>query len=71
MVIEGRVAEVPEALFAQLADGGRLVAVVGEGEAAKACIWTVKGKARGLRAAFDAAGPALPGFAKKQPAFVF
>ncbi|MGQ0484192.1 MAG: protein-L-isoaspartate O-methyltransferase family protein [Hyphomicrobiales bacterium] len=71
IVIEGRVPEVPEALFAQLADGGRLVAVVGEGEAANACIWTVKGKARGLRAAFDAAGPPLPGFAKKQPAFVF
>ncbi len=71
IVIEGRVAEVPEALFAQLADGGRLVAVVGDGEAAKAGIWTVKGKARGLRTAFDAASPALPGFAKKQPAFVF
>jgi protein-L-isoaspartate(D-aspartate) O-methyltransferase len=71
MVIEGRVAEVPEALLAQLAEGGRLVAVIGEGEAAKACIWTVKGKVRGQRAAFDAASPALPGFAKKQPAFVF
>lgn len=71
IVIEGRVAEVPEALLAQLADGGRLVAVVGEGEPAKASIWTVKGKARGLRTAFDAAIPALPGFGKKQPAFVF
>ncbi len=71
IVIEGRVAEVPEALLAQLADGGRLVAVVGEGEPAKASIWTVKGKARAIRAAFDAAIPALPGFAGKQPAFVF
>jgi len=71
IVIDGRVAEVPEALLAQLADGGRLVAVVGEGEPAKACIWTVKGKARAVRAAFDAAIPGLPGFAGKQPAFVF
>lgn len=71
IVIEGRAAEVPEGLLAQLADGGRLVAVVGESEPAKACIWTVKGTARGLRAAFDAASPALPGFARKPPAFVF
>jgi protein-L-isoaspartate(D-aspartate) O-methyltransferase len=71
IVIDGRVAEVPETLLAQLAEGGRLVAVVGEGEPAKACIWTVKGKARAARAAFDAAIPALPGFAAKHPAFVF
>jgi protein-L-isoaspartate(D-aspartate) O-methyltransferase len=71
IVIEGRVAEVPEALLAQLGDGGRLVAVVGEDEPGKACIWTVKGKVRAVRVAFDAAIPALPEFAKRQPAFVF
>ena len=71
IVVEGRIADEPRALLAQLADGGRLVAVVGEGEPAKACIWTVRGKARAVRAAFDAAIPALPGFAGKRPAFVF
>ncbi len=68
IIVEGRIADEPRALLAQLADAGRLVAVVGEGEPARACIWTANGKAR---AAFDAAIPALPGFARKQPAFVF
>jgi protein-L-isoaspartate(D-aspartate) O-methyltransferase len=71
IIVEGRIADEPQALLAQLADGGRLVAVVGEGEPATACVWTVKGKTRAARAAFDAAIPALPGFAGKPPAFVF
>ncbi len=71
IVIEGRVAEVPAALLAQLADGGRLVAVVGEQAVAKAQVWTCHGGTSAVRQAFDLAVAALPGFARKAPAFVF
>ena len=71
IIIEGRVADVPEALFAQVKDGGRLAAVVGESAVAKTHLWTMAGKTPALRMAFDASIAALPGFAKKRPAFVF
>lgn len=71
IVVEGRVGEVPHALLAQLADGGRLVAVVGETEMAKARVYTSAGGAIAIRDAFDASIAALPGFVKKKPAFVF
>lgn len=71
ILVEGRIAEVPAALLAQLADGGRLVAVVGETEVAKAQVITVSGKTAAVRSAFDATVAALPGFAKKKAAFVF
>ena len=72
----------PDALFAQLSEGGRLVAVIYGGAGA------AKGKARrkarvgkatlfrsvrgevGGRPLFDCAAPLLPGF-EKAPAFVF
>ena len=69
--IEGRVGEVPEMLFSQLAEGGRLVAVAGEADMAKASLWTVSGQSQSRRAAFDASVAMLPGFAKRRPAFVF
>lgn len=71
IIIEGRVGEVPDALLSQLAGGGRLVAVAGEREVAKAEVITVTGKAVSRKAAFDASIAALPGFEKKKPAFVF
>ena len=71
IMVEGRVGEIPAGLLAQLADGGRLVAVVGEGDVAKAHVWTRSGAASAVRTAFDASIAALPGFARKVPAFVF
>ena len=71
IVIEGRAGEIPPTLFSQLADGGRLVAVVGEADMAKAKVYTLSGKAIAVREVFDASVAPLPGFAKKRPAFVF
>lgn len=71
IVIEGRVGQVPQALFDQLADGGRLVAVSGPGIASKATLWSKSGGAISSREEFDAALGALPGFAVTKAAFVF
>jgi protein-L-isoaspartate(D-aspartate) O-methyltransferase len=68
--IEGAIEVVPESLIAQLAEGGRLVAVVGRVPMGKATLYC---KAAGHVTAvplFDAAAPVLPGFAKPA-AFVF
>ncbi len=62
IVLEGAVEEVPQALIGQLAEGGRLVAVVGRGRAAKCLVHTRIGAEVSVRQAFDAAIPALPGF---------
>ncbi|MEO8669354.1 MAG: protein-L-isoaspartate O-methyltransferase [Bauldia sp.] len=70
IVLEGSVEVVPEALFAQLAEGGRLVAVVGYGRAASATVFTKTDGDVGARKAFDAHVPRLPGF-EKPKAFVF
>lgn len=71
VIVEGRVEEVPQTLLSQLGDGGRLVAVVGEADMARANVYTVSGNAVAVRGAFDASVAALPGFLKKKPAFVF
>lgn len=71
IVLEGRAEVVPQSLLDQLADGGRLVAVVGEADMAQACVFTKSGAAVAVRAAFDASVAALPGFRKKKPVFVF
>lgn len=70
IVIEGGVEEVPEALLAQLAEGGRLVAIEGRGNAAAARVYL---KANGVatgRKAFNAAVKPLPGF-ERAPVFEF
>ena len=71
IVAEGRVEEVPQAWLDQLADGGRLVAVVGETDMAQACVHTRSGSAIAVRPVFDASVAALPGLRRKRPAFVF
>lgn len=71
IIIEGRVEMVPDALFAQLAPEGRLVAVMGETEMAKAIVHTKSGAVIASREVFDASIAKLPGFEKKKPAFVF
>lgn len=68
----GAVAAVPEAIVGQLADGGRIAAVVNGDDAAigRATLITRTSGIIARRVIFDAATRLLPGFAP-QPAFVF
>lgn len=71
IVLEGAVAEVPKAIREQLADGGRLVAVLREGEGmGRAILMQRSGEVVSSRVLFDAATPYLPGF-KREERFVF
>ena len=63
VVVQGAVASAPEALFDQLKDGGRLVAVVTNGGVGEATIWRRLGRSVDSWSAFDASAPTLPGFA--------
>ena len=73
IVVEGSVPEVPQSLWAQLKDGGRLAAVVTRApnmQQGKAYLFTrVNGEASGV-AQFDAGASPLPGLAPA-PAFAF
>ena len=69
IVLQGAAATVPEALFDQLKDGGRLVAILIEGGLGKATIWRRLGRSVDAWGAFDAAAPVLPGF-ERAPVFV-
>jgi protein-L-isoaspartate(D-aspartate) O-methyltransferase len=67
----GAVAEVPAEIGSQLADGGRLMAVVKSGSGmGHATLTTRIGGGLARRVLFDAATPLLPGFLPK-PAFAF
>jgi protein-L-isoaspartate(D-aspartate) O-methyltransferase len=68
--ISGSVEEVPAALLEQLGDGGRLVAVVGYGNSAKAMVYRRDGKGTSSTAFFNASVKPVPGFAKARE-FVF
>ncbi|MPZ37453.1 MAG: methyltransferase domain-containing protein [Rhizobiales bacterium] len=70
ILINGAAEMVPERLLRQLAEGGRLVAVVGRPPASKAMLYLVSSGQVSPLPIFDAAAPALPGFAVP-PAFVF
>lgn len=71
ILLNGAVAAIPPAIAGQLADGGRLVAVVQQGSGmGKAVLMTRVGDVFGQRIMFDAATPLLPGFAAL-PRFVF
>ena len=71
IVIDGRVPGVPSALFEQLRDGGRLVAVVGDNDVATATAYNRHDGAISSRPAFEASVGRLPGFNVERPAFVF
>ena len=71
IVLEGRVEVVPNALFSQVKDGGRLVAAVGSTDMAKCCVYKISGKTRTQRAVFDISIAPLPGFGKLKAAFAF
>jgi len=67
----GAVAEVPTDIPLQLAEGGRLLAVVRPGNAVgRATLTTRTGGVLARRAIFDAASPILPGFLL-EPSFEF
>jgi protein-L-isoaspartate(D-aspartate) O-methyltransferase len=67
----GAVAEIPEEIVAQLAEGGRMAVVVRADDGpGRATLATRAGGILARRVMFDAATPILPGFARKS-AFVF
>jgi protein-L-isoaspartate(D-aspartate) O-methyltransferase len=71
IIVEGRIAAVPESLFAQLANEGRIVAAVGNTDVSKMQITTLADGHRSSRFAFDVSIAPLPGFAPEKAAFVF
>lgn len=70
IVIEGAVERIPQALFDQLKDGGRLVAVEGLGNSGVVHIYVKHASSVSARRAFNAAVKALPGF-NNAPVFEF
>lgn len=70
IVVEGAVGQMPEALLAQLREGGRLVAVEGLGNAGMARIYVKTGGSITSRGVFNAAVKPLPGF-ERAPSFQF
>jgi protein-L-isoaspartate(D-aspartate) O-methyltransferase len=71
ILINGAVAAIPPGIAGQLANGGRLVAVIqGSSGMGKAVVMSRVDDAFGQRVVFDAGTPLLPGFAA-QPGFVF
>jgi protein-L-isoaspartate(D-aspartate) O-methyltransferase len=70
IIVAGAVDEVPAALFVQLAEGGRLVAVEGEGNAGIAKLHVKRDGHVSSRRAFNASVKPLPGM-QKEPGFVF
>jgi protein-L-isoaspartate(D-aspartate) O-methyltransferase len=70
IVLNGATEIVPESLYGQLRDGGRLVGVFAMTQPARATIVTRSHGDFGNRALFDAAAPVLPGM-ERLPAFVF
>jgi protein-L-isoaspartate(D-aspartate) O-methyltransferase len=68
--VNGSVAQVPDALFAQLKEGGRLVGVVGQGGSSSAQIFVRERGTQSQRWAFNTSVPKLPGF-DKAAEFVF
>lgn len=70
IVLQGAVDFVPDELTAQLKDGGRLVAIVGHGNAGKATLFVSENGIVSSRAAFNAAVKPLPEFSR-EPTFEF
>jgi protein-L-isoaspartate(D-aspartate) O-methyltransferase len=70
ILLEGAVESLPDALFAQLREGGRLIAVEGHGNAGVARLYLKSGGIVTGRRAFNAAVKPLPGF-ERIAAFVF
>lgn len=64
IVFSGAIGEAPAAILPQVAEGGRMVAVVrGDSGQGKAMLWTRRAGVVGARELFDANTPLLPEFA--------
>ena len=70
IVVNGSVPHVPTTWLDQLANGGRLVAVLQNGPIGRATVFSRSGDAIGERVAFDASVPALPSLIRA-PEFSF
>ena len=71
ILVDGAVAQVPPAIIDQLAEGGRLVTVIGADQpVGRATLMLRRDNVVSERTLFDAAVPALPGFRAKA-GFVF
>jgi protein-L-isoaspartate(D-aspartate) O-methyltransferase len=71
ILFAGAVAEIPPEISSQLAENGRMVAVIkADSGPGRATLTTRTGGILASRVMFDAATPLLPGFVRK-PAFVF
>lgn len=71
VLFAGAVAEIPTDISAQLAEGGRMVAVIRPDDGpGRATLTTRTGGVLASRVMFDAATPLLPSYARR-PAFVF
>ena len=70
ILINGAVPVVPEHLGWQLAEGGRMIAIIGEGSYGKGTILTRHSDTFTARDIFDAGTPSLPGF-EQSPSFSF
>lgn len=71
ILVNGAVEVRPQALLEQLANGGRLGAIVGDGSrTSRASVFVRSHEAFGARAVFDAAAPVLAPF-REVPGFVF
>ena len=70
ILVNGAVDEVPSALLDQLADGGRLVTVVGQGNAGRATFYLKENGIVSSRRGFNTAVMPLAEF-RRQPAFEF
>ncbi len=70
IVVEGAIEQTPETLLSQLAEGGRLVAVMNDGPQGRGTLFVRENGGIGRRGVFDAAIPVLAGF-KKMMGFVF
>ena len=71
IIVEGRIAAVPESLFNQLGNEGRIVAAVGNADVSDMQIATISDGHRSTRSAFDVSIAELPGFPAEKALFVF
>jgi protein-L-isoaspartate(D-aspartate) O-methyltransferase len=70
ILLEGSVAQVPDTVLDQLAEGGRLVAVEQQAGFGRAMLFLKRNAIVSSRPLFDAGLPQLPGFTA-EPSFVF
>ena len=71
ILVEGRIEAVPDSLFGQLANEGRIVAAIGNRDVSKMQVITMTDGHRSARFAHDVSISPLPGFSVAKAAFVF